>query len=148
MDHHRTNARPWKILSWNVRGINSQHKWSTIKSKIKEVNCDIICLQETKRKVFDEAYLRNFCSSNFDCFEYITSIGSSGGTIIVGRSPRFIGQVVFQNEYAMNVEFVYVYSCASWILSNIYAPCSIEGKQVFINWLHNIDMPENVDWLI
>jgi exonuclease III len=70
MDHqNRTRNRQWKILCWNIRGINSTNKWTAIRSKISETKCDIICLQETKRAHFDQAYLRNFCGPNFDCFE-------------------------------------------------------------------------------
>jgi hypothetical protein len=53
--------RNQKILCWNVRGINSVNKWTTIKSKIQETSCDIICLQETKREFFDLAFIKNFC---------------------------------------------------------------------------------------
>jgi exonuclease III len=72
-----------EILSWNVRGINYQQKWTAIKRKILDTNCDIICLQETKREVFDQNYLKNLCSAQFDCHAYTPSVGNSGGTIIV-----------------------------------------------------------------
>jgi hypothetical protein len=55
MDHNRS----WKILNWNLRGINSEKKWVALSSKIDESNCDIICLQETKRESFDMEYIRN-----------------------------------------------------------------------------------------
>lgn len=70
-----TNSkRSWKILSWNVRGINSQEKWDAIRSKIMESNCDIVCLQETKRELFDLAYLKIFCPSSFNSFEFLPSV--------------------------------------------------------------------------
>jgi hypothetical protein len=30
-----------------------------------------------------------------------------------------------------------------WTLTNIYAPCSPEGKLNFLNWFKNIDIPED-----
>jgi exonuclease III len=84
MDHqNKSNNREWKILSWNIGGINGTNKWMTIRSKISERNCDIPCLQETKRAHFDQAYMRNFSGPVFDCFEYIPSQGLSGGTIVI-----------------------------------------------------------------
>jgi exonuclease III len=142
------NGRQWKILCWNVRGINSQHKWTAIRSKVNEMGCDIICLQETKREDFDNSYLRNFCLLSFGCFDFIPSMGYSGCTIVIWKSSRFSGQVILQNEYSMNKEFPSVYSSATWILTNIYAPCSPEGKQEFLEWLHNIEMPDENDWLL
>ena len=56
--------RQWKIMNWNIRGINSEQKWIVLSSKIEESGCDIICLQETKRENFDMKYLRKFCPKN------------------------------------------------------------------------------------
>jgi hypothetical protein len=56
-----------------------------------------------------------------------------GGTIIVWKSSRFTGQVIFQNEFVMTVEFASTYSNAVWLLTNVYAPCTTEGRQEFIN---------------
>jgi hypothetical protein len=48
-----------------------------------ESKCDILCIQETKREVFDQAYIRNFCPWNLDSFDYIPSVGPSGGMLVV-----------------------------------------------------------------
>lgn len=149
MDTQTNNrVRQWKILYWNIRGINSTHKWTTLRSKIVETGCDIIYIQETKRELFDQQYLRNFCLAQFDCFRYIPSLSLSGGTIIVWKSSRFTGHLIFQNDYAMSIKFVSMISGAIWVLTNIYAPCTPEGKQQCIHWFHNIDMAEDTDWLI
>jgi endonuclease/exonuclease/phosphatase family metal-dependent hydrolase len=55
-----TNTNNWNILDWNIRGINSQDRWNDIRQGIDETDCNMICLQETKRENFDQAYLRNF----------------------------------------------------------------------------------------
>jgi hypothetical protein len=58
MDYQiRNKGRSWKVTSWNIRGINSSSKWNAIRSKINETSCDILCIQETKREFFDEAYI-------------------------------------------------------------------------------------------
>ena len=54
MVHMNTlHKRAWKVLCWNVRGINSDSKWDSIINKITERRCDIICLQETKKMYVD-----------------------------------------------------------------------------------------------
>jgi len=35
-----------------------------------------------------------------------------------------------------------------WVLTNIYAPCTPAGKQLFLVWLKNIQMPQEVNWLL
>jgi exonuclease III len=107
-----------------------------------------LCIQETKRELFDQTYIRNFCPSQFDSFDYIPLVGSSGGTLVVSKGSKFFGHVIFQNEFAMSLEFVSTISNASWVLTHIYAPCTIEDKQRFLNWFHNIDMAEDTDWLV
>jgi exonuclease III len=67
MEHNRL----WKILNWNLRGFNSEKKWVALAIKIAESNCDIICLQETKRETFDLDYTRKFCPKKFNKFEYL-----------------------------------------------------------------------------
>jgi exonuclease III len=129
--HARNNNR--KILCWNVHEINSQSKLSAIRSKISEIKCDIICLQETKRKNFDQNYIRQFCPPAFDRFKFISSVGNSGGTIIIWMSTRFSGQVVSHNDYAMSVEFESMMTGEVWVLTNVYVPCTPNCKEEFFN---------------
>jgi exonuclease III len=89
--------RLWKILNWNLRGINSENKWLALANKISESNCDIVCIQETKRESFDEQYLRNFCPKKLNKFEFIPSVCASGGIIIIWNGSLFNGEVDFQN---------------------------------------------------
>lgn len=52
----------------------------------------------TKREHFDSTYLRNFCPSSLDSFEFLPSVGASGGILVVWKSSRFLGRKVFQND--------------------------------------------------
>jgi hypothetical protein len=63
MDYNRN----WNCLAWNVRGVNSQSKWDAIRNKVGEHKCNIVCLQETKHKHFDQSYVRKFLSQKFEC---------------------------------------------------------------------------------
>lgn len=119
---HRSNTRKWNIVCWNIRGINSQKKWNAIRSKIAESNCDIICFQETKREFFDAAYIKKFCPPQFDSYEFLPSIGQSGGILVVWKGNKFLGNKLYMNEFAISVEF--------------------------IQWLHEIEMPDDTDWLL
>jgi exonuclease III len=146
--HNAFNFSDWSVLSFNVRGMNSVAKGNGIRCAIKESNCDIICLQETKKDFFDRADLRGFCPNSFDEFAFVPSIGNSGGFIIVWNSSKLIGSVIFQNEYALSVEFSAILSDENWIVTNIYAPYSPHGKIDFLRWFSNINMPTDKRWLI
>jgi exonuclease III len=144
MSHNRT----WKILNWNLRGINSEKKWLSLAGKIEESACDIICLQETKREHFDIDYIRKFCHKKFNKFEYLPSIGASGGIIIIWNGALFNGHIEFQNEFSISVKFSSNLSSNKWILTNIYGPSHSDKKSQFLEWFANIDMPDDMDWII
>lgn len=131
--------RQWKVLNWNIRGINSPNKWEAIKKKVIDTGCDIICLQETKREQFDTSYIKNFCTAAFDAFEYLPSTGASGGCIIIWKSSKFQGVLDFTNEYNISVKL-------QSLLIDI--PCEPERKPAFLEWFENIEMAEDCNWLV
>lgn len=140
--------RNWIILCWNISGINAEEKWDAIGSKIRESKCDIICLQETKREFFDAQFIRKFCPPSFNAFDFLPSVGAYGGCIILWNSSKFSGTPVFQNDFAHTVELTCKLSGDSWLLTNFYAPCTLEGKMVFLDWFKHIEMPDETKWLI
>ena len=142
------DVRKWIILCWNVRGINSDKKWHAIKDRINDSFCDIICLQETKRETFDDAYIRNFCPPSFDQYVVLPSVGASGGAIVISKSSLFLGSLVFHNSFALFVEFNSKHNGDSFLLTNVYAPCSYLEKLSFLDWFKNIQMPDSVNWII
>jgi exonuclease III len=72
------STKNWKIMNWNIRGLNSDKKWDALSNKIEESGCDIVCLQETKREHFDLKYIKNFCPKKFNKFVFLPSVGASG----------------------------------------------------------------------
>jgi hypothetical protein len=40
----KLSKRRWRVLCWNVRGLNSDHRQIDVRAKIEESECDIICL--------------------------------------------------------------------------------------------------------
>lgn len=141
-------TRKWNILCWNVRGVNSDKKWNALRDKIIDSSCDVICLQETKRASFDNAFVRNFCPPSFDMFEVLPSNGASGGVIVLWKSFLFLGSLAFQNEYAISIDFFSKHNDAHWLLTNIYAPCTPQRKIEFLDWFKNIDIPDSINWIV
>lgn len=137
-------TRQWKVLCWNVRGLNSDKKWNAIRNKITEAQCDIFCLQETKRDFFDLTYIKNFAPLQFDNFEYLPSVGASGGILVAWKGSCFAGELIMSNDFSITIEFTSLFSGAKWKLIT-YAPCTDEGKLNFLNWPSSIDMEDDCD---
>jgi hypothetical protein len=86
MDSSTMRLLDWKVLDWNVRGLNDKDKRLLVYNKIEESQCAIICLQETKRQDFDHSFIRSFCPKRFDRFVFSPSDGASGGLIVLWNS--------------------------------------------------------------
>lgn len=86
--------RSWNVLCWNIRGINSDSKWNALRDKIDESACSIFCLQETKRDSFDSQYIKKFAPRRFDNFDFIPSVGASGGILVGWVSSVFQGVTI------------------------------------------------------
>ena len=116
-------ARDWTVLNWNIRALNDPKKWTAIKNKIEESHCAVLYLQETKRENFDSRYLLNFYPKKLNKFEYLPSVGASGGLLIAWNDSVFQGETLFQNDFSISVRFTSTISGDSWTLTNIYGPC-------------------------
>lgn len=143
-----SNNRSNKILFWNIRGINSQEKWDALGDKISESACQVLCLQETKRGIFDNFYIKKFCPRNLDKFAYSPSLGASGGLITIWNSSLFEGSLVQANSYAVTVKFTCRSNNKSFHVTNIYGLASSPQKMGFVTWLLNLDTNDYDDWVL
>jgi exonuclease III len=57
-------SRKFKILSWNVRGLNEKDKRATVLNFINSEKSDIVCLQETKLASIDDAVLKQIVGTD------------------------------------------------------------------------------------
>ena len=99
------STRNWHILCWNIRGINVSEKWDAVRDKIEESACLVICLQETKKENFDICFIRKFAPRRFDKFDFIPSVGASGGILVLWNSAIFLGLVVDKRSFWHHCKF-------------------------------------------
>lgn len=141
-------SKNWNVLSWNIRGINSEDKLLALRNCIETSGCDVICLQETKRTTFDRAFIKTFCPKRFDQYAYIPSRGVSGGLITIWNSSIFTGTVVLSEFFAHIINFKATQSVDTWNLVNIYGPCQGDDRITYTNWLFDLDIPDDENWLL
>jgi exonuclease III len=146
--HTFSMNRNWSILDWNIRGINSQSRWDDISNKIAESSCNVLCMQETKRESFDSNYLRNFCPRRLNQFIFSPSIGNSGGLITIWNGNAFSGTLIDQSSFHITVKLTCLLSSQIWYITNIYAPCTNEGRNDFAQWLSSLDSSPYELWII
>lgn len=140
--------RNWNVLCWNVRGINSEAKWDALRSKIEESDCSVLCLQETKKESFDALYLKKFAPRKFDKFDYIPSVGASGGILIAWVGSIFEGNVIEKQNYAMTISFTSRHNGEIWNLTNVYGPCTEPARSEFLLWFRSLVIRDEDNWLL
>ena len=120
----------WKILNWNIRGVNAHEKHLALFNKIEESGCTILCLQETKKEHFDLEYIKKFCLRRFSKFAFLPSVGASAGLLVVWNDSMMSGEVLFQNDFSLSLKFTCKVSAEHWFLTNIYGPCQTEKEEI------------------
>jgi exonuclease III len=138
----------WIVLCWNIRGLNDKSKQLALMNAITVSGCSVVCLQETKKCDFDIKFIRKCCPRHFDDFLFIPSTGASGGLIVIWDSSVFTGMIMHCEPFAISVHFTSTQSSQPWTLVNIYGPCAGDLRDTFTEWMFNLNIPPEEDWLI
>jgi exonuclease III len=140
--------RTWFVLCWNIRGLNAKSKQLALLNAINISGCSVVCLAETKKCDFDKAFIKACCPRRFDEYLFIPSEGASGGLIIIWDSSVFSGMIMHCERFAISVHFTSKQSAKSWTLVNIYGPCTGDMRDEFVQWMFNLNIPPEEDWLL
>ena len=96
----------WNVISWNIRGLNSEKKQLALNNAIKTSGCAVVCLRETKMSEVSFPFIKTCCPRQFDRFAFVPSRGSSGGLLMIWKSAVFSGTIVSSDHFALVVNFV------------------------------------------
>ena len=114
--------------------------------KLQKVIVIFFASRKQREKVLIFSLLRD--SASFGNFEFLPSVGASRGILTVWKSHLFHGHLVFSNDFCLPVDFTSKHNDSTCVLTNIYAKCTPPGKQILLQWLKNIQMPSEVNWLL
>lgn len=101
-----------------------------------------------KHSAYDTPFIRKFVPKRFDKFEFIPSVGASGGILVVWNSSHFLGQVVHTMPFAITIEFTSMLNLNSWKLTTVYGPCQDPMRSEFVQWLKDLDVQDSENWLL
>jgi len=116
--------------------------------KSQKVTVTLFVFRKQREKILIFSSSKKNCPVGFDSFEFLSSIGASGGILTAWKSHVFQGHLVFSNDFGITMELTSKHNDLVWVLTNIYAPFTPAGKQLFTSWLKNIQMPQDLNWLI
>lgn len=76
------NAQPLKALVWNVRGLNTPARRSTIAQVVMAANPCVVCFQETKMETVTLDIVKHCLGNKFEHFFYLPAVGTRGGILL------------------------------------------------------------------
>lgn len=63
------------------------------------------------------------------------------------NSSLLLGTLVHNLSFAFTVSFTSIHSAEAWTLTTVYGPSQDQLRDDFVTWLHDIDIPDNSNWL-
>lgn len=132
-----------RILSWNVRGLNSRERRRRIRSSLKKWRVDIVALQESKIECMSREMVRDLWPGNFIDWVSLEARGTAGGIIMLW-DRRVVSKIdETKGVFSISCFFKNVVDGFEWVLSGVYGPNedSLRGslwaelEEVKIKWV-------------
>ncbi|XP_028101025.1 uncharacterized protein LOC114300334 [Camellia sinensis] len=117
-----------KILSWNVRGLGRPEKRGKIKRLVRERGVDVLFLQETKRRIMEDHFVKSIWPYEEMDYMVVDSVGSAGGLLSIWRPQIFELKSCYsgKNFIILSGTSSPSFQCS---LVNIYAPNEVLGRR-------------------
>jgi hypothetical protein len=80
-------------------------------------------------------------------FDFVPSVGASGGILVTWNSSHFSGTVVDKQVFGITIEFTSVQNSDFWKLTTVYGPCDDPARSLFIDWFKHHDIADEDNWL-
>jgi len=127
-----------KLISWNVRGLNSPAKHRMLKNMIQQDNPSLVYLQETKCNSTTLEKILNKASSRCHSVSMDAS-GASGGLAILWN-PQVLSLHDFHaSHYFIQTTFHLIGTNIHGHLSNVYFPQDLQKKLDLLDTLTDLN---------
>jgi hypothetical protein len=83
----------------------------------------------------------------FNKFAYTPSDGASRGILVGWNGSVFNGNTLFSSKFAITIQFTSMNNADQWNLTTVYGPCHGQERQNFVNWLNNIHIADQDNWM-
>ena len=140
----------YKILNWNIRGLNNPAKRRATLIFVAQIGCNIVCLQEVKLAAITPAIVTEILGARFrENFIFKPAVGTRGGILIacstdfeITHEPLADGpnSIIGTVRDRTNND--------AWTLSAVYRPQEVSDKISFIEEIKNIKQFALDCWMV
>jgi len=138
---------PSKIVTWNVRGLNSVARQNSVRTFVDAVKADIVCIQETKMEQISRRTLLSSLGSDFDNSVELPSDGASGGLLVAWRHALRPAIATRVDAHSVSIQFR-SFSGQTWWLTCVYGSQGNNNKIIFLQELRDIRAACQGPWVI
>ena len=138
----------FKILSWNVRGVNAPDKRKVIKNILRSYRADIVCLQETKVQEMTIDLVRSLGVGHRMNWKALNAEGSAGGILLLWDNSRIslVDSVV--GSFSVSCLFRMPEDGFQWAFSGVYGPVENSFRESFWEELGSIKGLWDCPWCV
>ena len=126
-----------KLLSWNIRGLNSQNKHRLLRKKFTKEKLDIVFLQETK---CTRQKLETIGRSMGKRMEYMEVEGNGlGGGLAIFWNPLSLNLHNAEvSRSFISLKMQILGENGTYLFTNVYSPQRMEDKLQFSNNIYSL----------
>lgn len=137
-----------KLISWNVRGMNSPSKRAAIKGFIKSMKGELVFLLETKMEVIDSQVICSIFVFHEADFVYGPSEEASGVILLLRNSTLSKKLDVYVGSYSVSTIVRGMCKGVEWVATSIYGPVSSSDLGEFCSKLNTVAGKWNRPWVV
>ena len=112
----------FKLLSWNVRGINDSNKRLLLKNILREWGCNLVCFQETKLEEVQLSDIRSIGGNQHLDFVALNAQGTACGIVVMWDRNYFNLVSSYCGEFSITCHFQMVGGDFKWAFTGVYGP--------------------------
>jgi exonuclease III len=132
-------AHNYKMMSWNVTGMNNLVRQEEIKQHISTIRPEVICIQETKMATINSSVIRNALGLNYENnFTYLPAVDTRGGILIIARESIIQIQNPVLTNHTISATIRDTRHNLLWSVTRVYGPQGTLDKNMFIIELKNL----------
>lgn len=127
------------ILSWNIRGLNSPARQQVVRNLVRDLNCTVVCLQETKLDFIDQANFNRLLGPTFsENFCFPSTSGTRGGVLLAANDNKYELKDAHTGTYTVSATLTEKEDRATWSLTGVYGPQQDDAKREFLEELKQL----------
>ncbi|KAM0825513.1 hypothetical protein ACQ4PT_069506 [Festuca glaucescens] len=137
------------IFNWNPRGLNNKARRDAVRDLIRDTHATIVCLQETKLDLVDDALISATLGPSFTAnYAFLPSIGTSGGIILSVSDAFFTLSDVHVTANTLSASITMLSEGTTWSITCVYGPQGESEKLMFIEELKGLKAIIQDAWLL